>query len=496
MKKIALIALVIVSGILSAQAQSAYKVHVKIKDTKDSMVFLAHYYGKPLPVIYKTDSARIDKHGVALLQSNDTAFTGGMYMLMMPDRATIYEFVLNKGDDITMTTTAGKPTDEVVFTNSPENDYFKAYTAYAKDYSKRQQEYAKQLKEAKTTADSAIVRKKATEDYKAGIAYRADFIKEHPNTFIAHIFGAMQTPQVPEGDHFLEDGKTKDSTFAFKYYKEHYWDNFNFRDDRLILTPLYDGKLEEYINKLTYPAPDSMEKEADMLLSKTKGTKDLFHYTLYWLTRNVETSKIMGMDEVFVYLVENYYMKGDAFWLKSDELAKYVDRAQKIAPNVIGNLAPEIKVQNIMTKEQVSLLDTKAKYTLLVFYASDCGHCQHEIPILDSAYNAILKSKGVKVLTIATKGDEKAITDFIKKDSITDWINTWDPEETGNKAGGWRDKYDVYSTPTIYLLDEKKIIRGKRVDASNIVTIIDNLERKERDKAEKKDKKGTGKAGS
>eukprot|EP01030_Chromulinospumella_sphaerica_P014279 gene14279-14072_t len=47
----------------------------------------------------------------------------------------------------------------------------------------------------------------------------------------------------------------------------------------------------------------------------------MFHYTLWWITRYVENSKVMGMDEVFVYLVENYYMKGDAFWLKSDELS-------------------------------------------------------------------------------------------------------------------------------------------------------------------------------
>ena len=32
------------------------------------------------------------------------------------------------------------------------------------------------------------------------------------------------------------------------------------------------------------------------LLKKAKGTKDMFHYTLYWLTRYVENSKIMGMD--------------------------------------------------------------------------------------------------------------------------------------------------------------------------------------------------------
>jgi len=207
-----------------------------------------------------------------------------------------------------------------------------------------------------------------------------------------------------------------------------------------------------------------MEKESDVLLKKAKGSKDVFHYTLWWLTQYVENSKVMGMDEVFVYLVENYYMKGDAVWLTNDELSKYLDRAQKIAPNVIGNLAPEIKLPNVTTKKEESLSALKAKYTLVVFYSPNCGHCQHEIPKLDSAYKADLKNKGLRIFTVATEGDEKAINDFITKDNMGEWTNTWDPDHTSDD----HNKYDVYSTPTIYLLDDKKIIKGKRLDHSNI----------------------------
>jgi thiol-disulfide isomerase/thioredoxin len=216
-----------------------------------------------------------------------------------------------------------------------------------------------------------------------------------------------------------------------------------------------------------------MEKEADMLLSKARGTKDIFKYTLWWLTRDVEDSKVMGMDEVFVYLVENYYMKGDAFWLTNEELSKYYDRAQKIAPNVIGNLSPEIKLPGITSKNVESLLGGKSKYTLLIFYSPSCGHCQKEVPALDSLYRTELKRMGVKVYTVATEGDETAITDFIRKNKLEEWTNTWDHEHIGD----WRGKFDVYSTPTIYLLDEKKIIRGKRLDHENLAGLMEMLEK-------------------
>jgi thiol-disulfide isomerase/thioredoxin len=171
-------------------------------------------------------------------------------------------------------------------------------------------------------------------------------------------------------------------------------------------------------------------------------------------------------------------MKGDAVWLSSDELNKYIDRAMKIAPNVIGNLAPEIKLPNLASKKEESLSATKGKYTLLVFYAPTCGHCKEEMPAIDSLYKATLKNKGVKIYAVSTEGDEVAAKDFVTRYKLGDWLTTWDPEHIGD----WRSKYDVYSTPTIYLLDEKKIIRGKRLDHSNIAGLIEMMERKDKNK--------------
>jgi thiol-disulfide isomerase/thioredoxin len=479
MKKTTLIAVLLFMAMASSSvARQGYRIHLKMPDVKDSVVFLAHYYGKSLPTIYKRDSARFDKNGNAEFVSTDSSFVGGIYMMLLSDHKTYFEFLISAGEDISITAYVSKLPDGIKFKNSPENERFQDYVSFLKKYQAGQQALQKEYSESKTAEDSAAIRKKAIATSKDLTNYRRDYAKKYPNTLLSTIFNALEVPEVPTGDHFLEDGKTKDSTFAYKYYKKHFWDGFNFRDDRLIYTPIYDAKLEEYMNKMVLPWPDSVEHESDMLLKKAKGTKDMFKYTLWWLTKNAEESKVMGMDEAFVYIVENYYMKGDAFWLTNEELSKYLDRAQKIAPNVIGNLAPEIKLPNIITKKEVSMKDMKAKYTLIVFYSPTCGHCQHEMPSLDSLYKAVLKNKGVKIYTVATEGEEKAIVDFIKKYNMEEWTNTWDNEHVGD----WRGKYDVYSTPTIYLLDDKKIIKGKRLDHSNIGNLIEMVEKKSKDK--------------
>ncbi len=486
MKRIALIAILLFLSIADVSAaKQAYRVQVKFTDVKDSLVYLVHYYGKGRPTIFITDSTKLDHNGSATFTSTDSSFVGGIYIILVADKErTNFEFLLNRGDDMSITATKSKLPDGVKFKNSPENDRFEGYVDYLKGFSAEQEKFKEELKKAKTTEDTDVIRKKSIASSKVLTKYRRDYVKEHPTSLLSAVFNAMETPEIPEGPHYLEDGKTKDSTFAYRYYKSHFWDGFNFQDDRLIYTPLYDSKIEEFMTKLVLPWPDSMEKECDVLLKKARGTKDVFHYTLWWLTHNVENSKVMGMDEVFVYLVENYYMKGDAFWLTNEELEKYIDRAHKIAPNVIGNIAPEVKLPNIITKKEESLLNSKSKYSLIVFYSPTCGHCQHEMPSLDSLYEAVLKAKGVKIMTVATEGEEKAITDFITKYKIDAWTNTWDPNHTSD----YHNKYDVYSTPTIYLLDEKKIIRGKRLDHSNIAGVIEMLEKKAKDKA--KDKGG------
>lgn len=462
----------------TTKGKDGYKIKVKFTDVTDSLVYLVHYYGKPLPTIYRTDSAFLDKKGEAVFES-DTFTLGGIYMLLMSDHSTYFEFLLNNGDNFSITATKKDLPTGVTFKNSPENDRFIEYVKFLVDYGERSAKLNKEFEAAKTAKDSTDIRNKYKKLSAELKKYRSDYIEKYPNTLLANIFNALKVPEVPEGKHYLEDG-TEDSTFAYNYYKDHYWDDFDFQDDRLIHTPIYDGRLDEYFNKLTLPLADTVEKEADMLLAKAKGTKEMFKYTLWWITRFAESSKIMGMDAAFVYLVENYYMRGDAFWLSTEDLGKYIDRAQKIAPNVLGKIAPELKMPDIKGNIH-SLHGVDAKYTLLVFWSPECGHCLSEMPKLDSVYEKVLKKKGVKIYGVRTEGDTTKWKEVIEKNGFDDWIHVYDPEHKTR----FRADYDIYSTPVIYLLDERKIIRGKRLDHSNIADVVEMLERKEKEKKKK-----------
>jgi peroxiredoxin len=473
MKKALLLAALFCGLAGFAQAKDGYKISVKFTDLKlkDSLVYLAHYFGKPLPTIYKADSAKFDNNNVATFTSTEPEI-GGIYIILLSDHKTYFEFLMSNGDEFSITAKSSALPTGLEFKGSPENERFVAYQKYLQEFATKQNKLQADLGNAKSSADTAAIRNKAVTLSKELMTFRTDYMTKYPNSLLADVFGALWVPTVPEGQHLKADGTT-DSSFAYKYYKAHFWDKFNFKDNRLVQTPIYEAKIEEYFNKLVLPLPDSMKHEADIIIERSRGSKDIFKYNLWWLTRNAENSKIMGMDEVFVHLVEKYYMKGDAYWLSHEDLQKYIDRAQKIAPNVIGNIAPEINMQDINGKK-IPLSSIKSKYTLVVFWAPSCGHCQQMIPKIDSAYRASLKSKGVKVYAVRSEDDPKEWQDFIKKNNLQDWTNVYDPERTSD----FRSKYDVYSTPIIYLLDENKKIIGKRLDQNNIGLVIENYERK------------------
>jgi thiol-disulfide isomerase/thioredoxin len=462
--------LLLVGTVSPVFAADGYRIQVKLTDTKDTMVSLARYYGKPLPTIYKLDSARIDKNGAALLQGKDK-ITGGIYIIILSDNASYMEVLLNNGDDISITASAKDMAGTAKYKNSPENERFMSYTGFLKEYAAKQVGYKDELKAAKTKEDSAAIMKRASADGKAVGAYRKAYINQYPKTLLAQIFSALEMPTVPEGKHMLTNGK-EDSSFAYNYYKQHYWDNFDFQDDRLIHTPIFDSRLDNYFNNVVVHMPDSVNYEADVLLAKMEGTQELFKYTLHWLTKFAQDSKVMGMDEVFVYLVENYHMKGKATWLSSSMLDNYIDKARKIAPNVLGNIAPDINMVDINRKEQ-TLHGINAKYTLLIFWSPECGSCRTEIPKVDSLYKSVLKGKGVKVYAVRTDGDEKLWQETIAEFKLADWTHVYDPEHKSN----YKAQYDVYGTPKLFLLDDKKIIRGKKLDHTNITQVIDMLEK-------------------
>ena len=284
----------------------------------------------------------------------------------------------------------------------------------------------------------------------------------------------MEEPEIPEAP-ILSNGR-KDSTFAYHYYKTHFFDSFDFSDKRLLHTPIFFNRVKQYMEKLTPQTPDSINISADYLVKKSSANQEVYKYVVVWLTSFYESSQIMGMDAVFVHMVKNYYETKQTPWVDSTQMYKIIRRANILGPILIGKKAPSIVMPD-STGKSVSLYDVKAKYTVVIFWDHGCSHCKKEVPKLVEIYNTKLKAKGVEVFAVETEDKPEDWKKFIIENKMH-WINVHQPDEYQRAV--IKTYYDIYSTPVIYLLDENKVIKAKRIDSDQLDNLIDMIEKEKK----------------
>jgi len=355
---------------------------------------------------------------------------------------------------------------------SDENAFFYDYQRFMAAKQKQIEPLQAAYSRVKNNKDSVkIVQEKMGAVDKEVKKYKADFIEKNPKTFVAQLFRAMQEPEVPEAP-LLANGK-KDTTFAYHYYKTHFFDHVDFSDERLLRTPIFHARIKQYLEKLTPQIPDSIDISADYIIEKARANPKMFEYLVNDITYTYETSKIMGMYAVFVHMGEKYYATKQVTWLDSTQLYKVVDKATWLKYTVIGAQAPQLTMSDTSGRP-VSLYDVKAKYTVVVFWEQGCGHCKKEIPELMEIYKDKLKAKGVAVYAIETEDKQPEWKQFVKEHKL-DWFNVWEKDDY--KRAVAKKLYLVETTPTLVLLDENKVVKARQLGADQLEGYIDYLEK-------------------
>ena len=151
-------------------------------------------------------------------------------------------------------------------------------------------------------------------------------------------------------------------------------------------------------------------------------------------------------------------------------MAKITEKVRVTRPNLIGNLAPELRLPD-SEGMYYSLHQMNSKYTILLFWEPNCSHCKKTVPQLYKDLYLLFKDKGVDIYAVCTQNKKDDWMKAISEYKINDWTNVWDPSVTSN----FRSLYDIYSTPVIYILDSTKHIIAKRLDVESAVKFLNHL---------------------
>lgn len=497
MKKL-LLAVIFCCAPFLAKGQG-YEITIHLKNCPDTLAYLT---------FYQFDKTLI-KDTCTSIKDGKIVFTGknkldkGIYSLVSQRKAIYFDFFV---DDNTQklelkseaSANIGK---ELTATNSTqENDFFR-YVQFINDQNREFIAF-KDNNKFLNKKDSLNLTKKQKEIEKTIQDFEEKFLDKNKGTFIGDVIN-LKVEKLLKDVPKASNGRP-DSIAQFKYYKKHFWDNVDFTDDGTLRNPFFHVKVKKYFDNVVPMHPDSVSVEIDKIMNKTKPGSTMFKLLLAHFTYTYETSKMMGFDKVFVHMSDTYFKSGKANNIYEDPeiVSKIIRRADKLKPLLVGATALDLfmikaedfdkmkafgfenaknseEMTNVFYKNQaqvekmfVKLSDVKADYTILVFWDVDCGHCQIEIPILLEQYNDLIKEKkNVKVYSVYMQHEGEKYLKYIADHKLP-WINVYDGAHYNNAI----EKYDVYSTPVIYILDKNKTIKAKRIDANQVKNMIKILE--------------------
>ena len=446
----------------SPTTSEGFKITGRIKGLKDTTCVLAHYFGSTQYIT--KDTARVDGAGNMVFEGKK-ALPEGLFIVVTPKNRYI-EFLMTADQQFSFETDTADVIKNMKITGSKENEIFYGYQQQLGKLSEEAQALTMQKKQRSDAASTSLANKQLIDLQKQANEYRAKFLQDNPGTFAVKLLKATAEPDVPPAPK-AANGRP-DSIWVFNYFKQHFWDDYDFADERFVRTPIMQRKIERYIKELTVQVPDSLIKEADFLVNKAIAgkNKEIKYHTIYYITSQYEQPKVMGTDGLFVHMFEKYYKTGVMTVSDSSTLKSIGERVATMKPNLIGKAFVPPVISDTL-RRPIAFQSVKADYTVVFFYSPTCGHCRESAPKLKKFVDDY-KGKGVEVVAIAIDQSPEEWKKFIREFKIGNAINGYDY----TLRTDYRKQYDVWTTPTVYVLEKDKKIIARKLPVEQIEDFV------------------------
>lgn len=487
MKHILLLALLALTSFSYSQ-----KLKFKVTGQQDTTVYLVRYYGKGL---YYADTAQMKNGNV---EFNGAKQKPGILALLLPGQK-YFEFIYNN-EEINLETSKTDLVNAMKVKKSEENTVFISYIQYINSQRTKANELtAKRDALKKDDPQYKVLGDQIDAIAKEVTAYQNNIIATYPKNMVSKIVKMSMDVKVPEAPK-KPDGSLIDSNFAYHYYRDHYFDNIDLKDDRLVNTPLFHNKLEYFFGKnMLIQHPDTIVKYAYWFCDQLDPKSELFKYCVTYITSTFEKSNIMGMDKVFVRMGQRYYCprnaqgKSAAYWMAEDKLKDLCEKVETHKYLVQGEIPPNITLRDTTDVTWKDFYSLKSEYTILYFWDPECGHCKKTTPKLQKLYAEKLKARNVEVFGVGKAIGEDfgkwkkfirdnnlsyinvGLTDKLYK-AATEDARQFVPKYTTLQSLNYQDTYDIYTTPRIFVLDKDKKVVAKGLSISQLEDLMDKLQ--------------------
>ena len=429
---------------LPAFSQSTHFIHGEITNAGGKKVFLSGFYGEK---VNKIDSVTCDASG-RFVYPLGPAVTTGLYKLSM-GKDHFLDLILNN-EDVDFVCKGDLSADSTSFLTSTENKIYYYFMNYDRTVQAKLEvllpllDYYPEKDKFYTLATAEYERlqrsEKNTIDSLAAL---------YPGAYAIRIFRIQHTP-------FLPSGLTKEDRIA--YLKQHFLDDVDFKDTLILHSNAWANKAISYLslfsnNKYTQKQLESeFIKAVTVILSRASVNAEVYKFLLDYFVGGFDK---YHFDAVITYMADNFQ---DPFscedQARKTQLQKKLENFKKIS---IGKVAPDIVIPDTKGK-LIRLSEIKSEYTLLVFWSSECGHCVQMMPQLKELYEK-QKPKRWEVMTISMDTSRNEWMTFLHEQKLN-WINCSELKGFNSVSS---DEYNIFATPTMFLLDRDKRIVAKPI---------------------------------
>ena len=407
----------------------------------------------------------------------------GVYVLMKDRKTKLFDFIVDDSRTFSVTFDEKHTNAAMKVRGSIANELMYTYMA-KQDWANEQARAVGEKRKDKARADEAQRDMNALSDEMK--RFEEEYMKQNSNylfTRLVSIFGNINVPRaIPAGS---SDTNLRD--WQACYVRTHYWDNVDLSDHSLIYTPQLFEKMNYYFfGILYYQDADTITKYAEMVLDKVVNDSTMLRYFMDFILPKYERSiKNIGWDQVFVNLVEDYYLPGKCPWATKAEVFNKRQTVDFLKQSLIGAMGQELVMadtnQSDNPQDWISSHALPQKYVMLWFWDPDCNHCKKQTAELIVLYDSLSRA-GNKVFEVYAVGYESDVDKWKRyvREHKLPFINVGGP----NVNIDYQEAYNVHGAPTMIILNaDRQIIMNKTLATKNVLPFIEQYEKKHPEQA-------------
>lgn len=455
--KLILIILTILSLGTAASAQK-YSFTFKTDKATDSVMYLGQHFRDKLIIL---DTAKVEK-GVVRFDGT-RQWKRGVYVLIdQTKNKGVLDFMIDDSQTITFTLKG----NSTKVKGSESNQKMFDFLAYEESARAK----AKELEERDDRTDAAKELEALNRNMQA---WEDREIEKNKKYLFFELLGHFRGVQVPE--------EIEDKPY---YYRQHYWDGIDLSNHDFIYTPNLFNKVNYYFFGLLYHSDkDTICKYADLFLEKIENDSTMMNYVMeFIMPKYYRSTKNIGWDATWCYLVKKYYLTGKCPWATKGELTNKIKTMQFLEKSLIGARGAELWMadtnQSSNPQDWISSHRLSYPYVILWFWDPDCHHCQEQTATLKALYDSLsvsdIRPRPFEVYAVGYESDVEKWKAYVKEHELP-FVNVGGP----NVNIDYQEAYNVHGAPTMIILNHKReIIMNKTLPTEAIIPFLEEYEKK------------------